>query len=162
MPDVQVVPFSREYDRSAFDCGNPNLNDFLTKYASQYEKRGSGRTYLAIDPHKKVLGYYTLASASIPAGEVPESLVKLLGKHPIPVILLGRLAVAIEMQGKGVGKFLLQDALHRSVSVSQQIGVYAVIVKAIDNTAKHFYEKYGFTQVPPDPLQLFLPISSIP
>ena len=92
---------------------------------------------------------------------LPAKISKKMPKHPIPVILLARLAVDRTMQGKGLGRGLLMDALHRALEVSQSLGVYAVEVDALDQNAKSFYEKYGFAPLPDQELHLYLPMTTI-
>jgi len=130
--------------------------------ASQYEKRRLGRTYVALFPGAKtVAGYYTLAAGSIAIANLPEDAAKRLPKHPVPVILLGRLAVDQKARGQGLGKTLLRDALLRSLSMSEQLGLFAVEVLAIDAEAKEFYAKYGFVPLADNDLHMFLPIKTI-
>lgn len=106
-------------------------------------------------------GYYTLAASAIAVASLPPDAAKRLPKHPVPVILLGRLAVDQKAKGQGLGKALLQDALRRSLSLSEQLGLLAVEVLAIDNDARVFYIKYGFIPLADNALHLFLPMRTI-
>lgn len=157
-----IERLARRHDRKAFDCGKPPLNDFITRYARQYEKRNEARTSVLVngeDP--KVLGYFSLTASSIPFEQMPEEISRQLGGHPLPAILLARLAVDLSVRGQGLGGLLLREALARSLALSEQIGIFAVTVDAIDDEAARFYERFGFIRFADQPDKLFLPIDSI-
>lgn len=157
-----IEPIARTHDRTGFDCGVESLNRFLHQQVTQYEKRNFGRTFVLVEtgtPH--VLGYYTLAAAQLSLSDLPEGQAKKLPRHPIPAILLGRLAVDQTMRGKGIGSTLLRDALRRCLMVSEQIGAFAVYVEAISDEAAEFYRKFEFDPLPPNPHQLILTISDL-
>jgi GNAT superfamily N-acetyltransferase len=138
------------------------LDNFLRTLVSQYEKRRLGRTHVVVRPgEKRVLGYYTLASGAVSFANLPEQATKKLPRHPVPVILLARLALDQSVQGQGLGGFLLADALRRCLSLAGQLGVHAVEVDAIDDQAKAFYERYGFVALQDNPLHLYLPMATI-
>jgi len=148
--------------REGFDCGKPSLNDFLHALVSQYEKRNLGRTYVALqEGDQRVLGYYTLASGSIAAEGLPANQAKKLPRHAMPVVLLARLAVDRSVHGRGPGGLLLRDALNRSLDLSEKLGIHAVVVDALDDEAKAFYEQFGFLPLSDDAMRLFLPLSTI-
>ena len=148
--------------REAFDCGKPSLNDFLHTLVSQYEKRNLGRTYVALQQgDQRVLGYYTLASGAIAAESLPAKHAKKLPRHAVPVVLLARLAVDRSVHGKGLGGFLLRDAFTRSLDLSNQLGIHAVVVDALDAEAKTFYQRFGFLPLTDDEMRLFLPLGTI-
>jgi GNAT superfamily N-acetyltransferase len=158
----EIVPLDRSHDRTTFHCGKPTLDDFIRTLVSQYEKRNLGKTYVAVPPgEQKVLGYYTLASGAITFENLPTGTGKKLPRHPVPVILLARLAVDQSMQGLGLGRTLLIDALLRCVKLSEKLGVHAVEVHAIDEAALRFYEQFGFIALLDSPLHLYLPIATI-
>jgi GNAT superfamily N-acetyltransferase len=162
MDDWRIEPLDRSHDRGGFICGKAPLDDFLRSLASQYEKRGLGRTYVALrGGGKEVYGYYTLASGAIPTSHLPPKVARKLPKHPVPVILLARLAIDQAAQGKRLGEYLLMDALRLSLGLSEAVGLFAVEVDAIDEQAKRFYEKYGFTPLADSDHHLYLPISTI-
>ena len=126
------------------------------------ERKNIGRTYVVLrDRCPKVIGYYTLALGPVGFARLPKSASKKLPKHPVPVILLGRLAVDRSEQGKGLGEHLLFDALNRSLSISEQAGAFAIEVLAIDDTARAFYERYGFLALADQDRHLFLPTATI-
>ena len=160
--DLRVERLDRTHVREGFECGSPSLDNFLRLLVSQYEKRNLGRTYVAVrgtDP--RVLGYYTIASGAVGFGTLPPEGAKKLPRHPVPVVLVARLAVDRIAQGQRLGERLLTDALARSVDLSAKLGIHAVVVDAIDQRAKAFYEKYQFTQLSDSELHLYLPIATI-
>jgi GNAT superfamily N-acetyltransferase len=161
MDEWQFERFDSSHDRADFCCGKGPLDDFLRAHVSQYERRGLGRTYVAvIGGTKKVCGYYTLASGAIPVAQLPPKVAKKLPKHPIPAVLLGRLAVDQSAQRRGLGEDLLMDAFRVSLVLSASVGLYAVEVWAIDDQAKRFYEKYAFTPLMDSPRHLYIPMQT--
>ncbi|QJW96836.1 GNAT family N-acetyltransferase [Frigoriglobus tundricola] len=157
-----IERLSRQHQRDGFDCGKPPLNDFLARFVSQYEKRNLARTYVLVRPGDvKVLGYYTLASSAIEFDSLPAANTKKLPEHPIPAVLLARLAVDLSGRGQGLGGRLLLDCFERCLLLADQIGIHSVTVDAIDDEAARFYEHFGFTCFPEQPSKLFLPISVI-
>jgi GNAT superfamily N-acetyltransferase len=148
------------HDRSAFDCGSPPLNDYLRKYALQNHQNRSARTYVATRG-ARVVGYYTLAAGSVDRAETPDRVAKGLARHPVPIILLARLAIDLSEQGHGLGKGLLKDALLRVGQAADIIGCRALLVHAKDATAKAFYEKFGFIPSPTHELHLYLLVKDI-
>lgn len=162
MADWRIEPLDRSHDRQGFSCGVPALDEFLTTLVHQYEKRQLGRTYVAVRPQEtRVLGYYTLAASSISFENLPVPASRKLPRHPVPVILLARLAVHRAAQGQGLGEALLLDALRRSLDISRSLGVHGVEVHAIDDSAISFYEKYGFVALGDARRHLFLPMETI-
>ncbi|MFL5343141.1 MAG: GNAT family N-acetyltransferase [Gemmataceae bacterium] len=162
MTEWVIEQLDRTHDRAAFGCGQPSLDTFIHSLAGQYAKRRVGHTYVAIRPgHKRVAGYYTLTAGAVTFEAIPAKAREKLPRHPVPVILLGRLAVDQTIQGQGLGALLLRSALDRCLDVSGQLGVYAVEVHAIDDRAQAFYEKYGFVTLLDHPLHLYLPIATI-
>jgi GNAT superfamily N-acetyltransferase len=151
------------HDRSAFDCGKPPLNEFLQTKVTQYERRHLGRTFVALRetvPHL-VSGYYTLAASAIALPDLPSEISAKLPRHPVPVILLARLAVDRGAQGKGLGRVLLVDALRRATELSASLGVFAVEVLAIDEEANGFYKRFGFESLLDRSLHLYMPMRAI-
>ena len=162
MADWLIERLGRSHERPAFDCGKSPLDEFIARLVSQYEKRNLGRTYVAVRPgERRVIGYYTLASGAIAFQNLPEDSARKLPKHPVPVILLARLAVDRSAQGQGLGEGLLLDALSRCLGLADEVGVHAVEVDAIDRQARAFYEKYGFVPLPDSESHLFLPVSTM-
>ena len=162
MAEWIIEPLGRAHQRAEFCCGKPPLDNFLHALVSQYEKRRLGRTYVAVRPgEERVLGYYTLASGSVAFENLPGKAAKKLPRHPVPVVLLARLAVDQAAQGQGLGGLLLADALKRCLGLAGQLGIHAVEVDAIDDQAKAFYEKYGFVPLLDNPRHLYLPVATI-
>lgn len=129
---------------------------------SQYQKRRLGKTFVAVSgEQKRVLGYYTLAAGAVAFENIPAETSHKLPRHPVPVILLARLAVDQTAQSKALGQRLLMDALERALSLSGELGVYAVEVDALDEAAAAFYRKYGFVPLVDDPHHLYLPMATV-
>jgi GNAT superfamily N-acetyltransferase len=160
--DWRIEGLEKSHQRAEFRCGRTPLDDFLRMLAGQYDKRNLGRTYVAVRPgEKRVYGYYTLASGSVSVQDLPDDASRNLPRHPIPMILLARLAVDEGVQGQGLGYVLLVDALKRCLELAALLGVHAVEVDAIDEAAEMFYRKHGFTLLRDRPLHLYLPIATI-
>ncbi len=165
MPNSKIIieSLKRSHARNSFDCNDLDLNHFLQKYAMQNQESGFSRTFVAIEEDCKaqILGYYSITAASIDKNNLPEKAKKRFPNHPTPIIRLARLAVDLNHQKKGLGEYLLIDALDRSLKVSSNIGCVAVIVDAKHETAKNFYLKYEFESLPHNPLVMWLPMHSI-
>jgi len=158
---IQIERLTRAHDRNAFDCGEPSLNNYLQRFALQNDERGIGRTFVAIESgNAHILGYYTLAMGKVTFDAVPDSK-KLPPRMPVPVVLLGRLAVDNGRKGSGLGRTLLLHALWRSQQIASHAGVYAVEVDALHEQAAQFYLKYGFTPLLDNPLHLYLSMKTI-
>lgn len=143
-----------------FDCGVEALNTYLQQFAYINNQNSSSRTYVAVRGNN-VVGYYTVAPGSIEKEEAPARAGKGLARHPVPVIILARLAVDKTEQRTGIGKELLKDALIRIVSAANIIGGRAILVHAKDDNAASFYKKFGFEQSPIDPFHLYLLLKDI-
>ena len=154
------VLLTRNHNRMEFDCGVPVLNVYLKQYALQNQKKNAARTFVATRGNR-IVGYYTLAYGSVSIEIAPVHISKGLARHPVPVMLLARLAVDLNEQGTGLGKGLLKDALLRTLQASEIAGLRAVLVHAKDNHVKRFYERFGFQQSPIDEYQLMLRIDDI-
>jgi predicted N-acetyltransferase YhbS len=144
---------------SEFDCGNDALNDWLIKRAMKNQSSGASRTFV-ICQDNQVVGYYALASGSVERMTSPKSIARNM-PEPIPVMVLGRLAIDARMQGQRLGSALLKNALLRTLSVAKNVGIRAILVHAISENAKRFYVGYGFQVSPIDPMTLMLPIRHI-
>ena len=137
------------------------MDNYILKNATKDVKAGACTCFVIINEKEEVVAYYTLATASIPSSEASINYQKRSKYKDMPVILLGRLATDHSVRGKGYGKFMLIDALKKSVKVAKdQIGAVAVIVDPIDNEAIAFYSKYGFTLLP-DSGRMFMSIKKI-
>jgi len=151
-----VEPLSRAHDVSRFDCGaHVSLNDWLRRYAWSSHQSETSRTYV-IHRAGGVVGYYSIATGSVARDAVPPRIAKGLASHPVPVILLTRLAVDRSEQGKGLGAALLKDALIRIAKAADIVGARAVLVHAIDASAAAFYHRFDFEPSPVSDLHLML------
>lgn len=137
-----------------FDCGIQTLNQWLKRQALANENSGASRTFVVCD-NQHVIGFYALATGSVRRGDAPGSIKRRM-PDPIPVMVLGRLAVDLHWQKKGVGSGLLKDAVLRTLTVSQQTGIRALIVHAFADKAKNFYRHYGFQESPFNQMTLML------
>lgn len=144
---------------ASFDCGEEDLNVFLSNFALQNERKGIGRTYLGIEDGD-ILGFFTLSAAEICCAELPQAMKRGLPAYPVPAIRIARLGVAKAKQGQGYGALLLRAALSRSTLVSDSIGANLVIVDA-KHSATSFYEHYGFVKILGDTNTYVLPIATI-
>lgn len=151
-------PLTQDHDVSRFDCGKPPLNDWLRQRALRNEGRAS-RCFVACTG-KQVQGFYCLAAGAVQHADVPSALKRNMPPS-IPVVIIGRMAVDLEWQEKGIGAGLLKDALLRILVASESVGVRAVLVHAVDQTAVPFCTRYGFQPFPPGTLTLFLPLDRI-
>jgi GNAT superfamily N-acetyltransferase len=142
-----------------FDCGEPVLNDYLRRYAAQDVKRGVARVFVAapVEELAKIAGFFTLSAASIQAETLPEAWRKKLPRYPVPVALLGRLAVDCVFQGLGLGSILLADACRKVAAASQTLAVAGIVVDAKSLQAANFYHHFGFIELPGHPQRLILP-----
>lgn len=148
-------PLLATHKAAGFDCGIPELDTYLIRHAWNNHQAGSARTFVCTEGDV-IVGYYSLAAAQIIHAEAAVRLKKGLAAHPIPVVLLARLAVIKRWQGRKLGLALLKDAILRSVQASDTIGIRALIVHAKDDKARAFYQKFGFEPLPEHPLHLFL------
>ena len=155
MPPAAPVLLLKSHDLAGFDCGKAPLNDFLAKYALQNQASGGARTYVTVRGNR-VIGYYSLAPASVSPEDAPSRVMKGQGGYPVPVILMARFAVDQSEQGQGLGKALLRDALRRALQGAEAIGGRAFLVHAKDEEARAFYQKFGMEESPTNPRHLFL------
>lgn len=157
------LPIDKKYQRDSFDCGYPVLNDYLKKYARANHNKGIAKTFVAIPTsgRLKVDGYYTVNSSVIEYESMPDSFKRGIPAYPLPAVLIGKLAVDNPVQGQGLGREMLVNALIRAVRASQEIGIFAVRVDAIDLKAKEFYLKHEFIPFQDKKLSLFLPMETI-
>jgi GNAT superfamily N-acetyltransferase len=157
-----IEKLERRHDRSPFDCGEASLNDWLKLRAGQYERKDLARIYVAVRAgNSLVVGYYAIATHQVAYEVLTADQAKGLPRMDVPVVLLGRLAVDRSVHGQGLGSLLLVDALRRTESLADEIGIRAVEVDAIDDAASAFYIRFGFTPLADDPRHLYLPIQAI-
>lgn len=143
--NLVISSLGRHHERNNFDCGEPELNVYLQRFARQQADKDFSRTYVATLPGEaEIRGFYALSSASVHFENMPTDLH--LPRYPVPVARIGRLAVDTRFHGQGVGVLLLQSALGLAASLSQQIGIYAVTVDAKSASAAAFYKRFGFQE----------------
>lgn len=162
LPVWHEEPISRSHDRSMFDCGDVALNQFLRLHARQSHEKGGAKTYLAIaDEAETILGYYTLSPASVSYERTPEVITRGLARHEVPVFRLGRLAVDVSTQGRGLGGQLLLAAGRRCLLVAMQAGGVALLIDAKNERVASWYESYGAVPLLDAPLSLLLSFKTI-
>jgi GNAT superfamily N-acetyltransferase len=157
---LRIEKLGPKHSLDGFDCGREELNRFLTRVALLNQQAGAAQTYVAVSG-ESVVGYYSLAVGEVACDDAPDRLRKGLARHPVPIMLLARLAVANACQGHGLGAGLLKDAMRRTLQAADIAGIRAFAVHAIDETARRFYEHFGFIPSPTDPLHLLLLIKDI-
>lgn len=138
-----------------FDCGKPSLNDWLLRHAHQAQGSGSAKTFIVKDD-ERVVGYYSLVVGQVEPADAPERIRKGMGQYPIPVLILARLAVSGLDQGRGIGVGMLQDAIRRTLTISDQAGIRAMLTHPLDDNATRFYQRFGFEVSPLRQDQLLL------
>jgi GNAT superfamily N-acetyltransferase len=166
MPDMlpwREEPISRRHDRSGFDCGSRELNEYLDRYARQNHESGGAKTFVAVPLAEptRVLGYYSISPGAIEFARMPADLTKKLGRYEVPVFRLGRLAVSRSIQGRGLGGDLLLAAGSRALGVAAEVGGVALAIDAKDAKAASWYERFGAMRLLDDQLKLVLPLSVI-
>jgi len=149
-------PLGAHHQVAAFDCGAPALNEFLSRHALGNHQSGTAKTYVATTDSHVAVGYYSLAASQILYADAPARLQKGAPRHPVPAVLLARLAVDRAWQGKGLGAGLLKDAIIRVLTAAEGVGVRALLVHAKDEAAKAFYQRYDFAPLPSYPMHLVL------
>ena len=148
-----------EYDVSAFDCGVPELDDWLKRRALQNDASRASRTFVVI-ANRRVVGYYALATGAVSHAEATGRVRRNM-PEPIPVMVLGRLAVDREYQGTGLGVALLKDALLRTLHAAEIAGIRAVLLHASSEEAKRFYLHHGFAESPVDPMTMMVTLADL-
>ena len=138
-----------------FDCGKSALNDWLLRHARQAQGSGSAKTFVVADDDR-VAGYFSLTVGQVDVLDAPERVRKGMGQYPVPVVILARLAVSAQDQGRGIGFGLLQDAIRRTMLIAEQAGIRAMLSHPIDHDAAKFYARFGFIASPLRERQLLL------
>jgi ribosomal protein S18 acetylase RimI-like enzyme len=157
-----IEPLGPQHDRASFTCGELALDTWFRQQAGQDMRRGVARVFVAVGQTQAgVAGYYSLSAASFQKAELPSELSKRLPHYPVPAAIIGRLAVASDRQGQGIGEVLLLDAIRRVLHASGTMAVYAVVVEAKNDRAASFYRRYGFRAFASQPLRLFLPLETV-
>jgi GNAT superfamily N-acetyltransferase len=153
-------PLAAPHFLDEFACGEVSLDEWLKRRALTNQLSGASRTFVVTDPHGRVHGYYAMAAGAV-SHHAATSSVRRNMPDPVPVMVLARLAVDQQARGIQLGASLLQDAVARAVSVSHNAGVRALLVHALHDRAKQFYEHYGFQESPHHPMTLMLRLNSV-
>ena len=148
-------PLAAGHQLEGFDCGKPALNDWLLRHARQAQGSGSAKTLVVAD-EGRVTGYFSLTVGQVDTLDVPERIRKGMGQYPLPVVILARLAVSTQDQGRGTGLGMLQDAIRRTFLISEQAGIRAMLTHPLDDEAARFYTRFGFIASPLREQQLLL------
>jgi GNAT superfamily N-acetyltransferase len=148
-------PLGVEHQLEGFDCGKPALDDWLLRHARQAQGSGSAKTFVVAEG-ARVAGYFSLTVGQVDTLDAPERIRKGMGQYPVPVVILARLAVSRQDQGRGMGFGLLQDAIRRTMLIAEQAGIRAMLTHPIDEEAAKFYTRFGFIASPLREQQLLL------
>jgi GNAT superfamily N-acetyltransferase len=140
-------PLDAEHRIDAFGCGKLVLDTWLTRHARQAQASGSAKTFIVGDGDQ-VAGYYSLTVGQVDTADAPPRVSKGMGRYPIPVVILARLAVATHYQGRGIGAAMLRDAIRRTLAIAEQAGIRALLTHPIDDEAARFYKRFGFMLSP--------------
>lgn len=153
-------PLERDHLLSGFDCGKDSLNEWLIRHALQAQASGSAKTFVVLEG-ARIAGYFSLTVGQIDSMEAPDRLRKGMGRFPIPVVILARMAVGEIDQGKGIGRGMLQDAIRRTLLIADQAGIRALLTHPIDKEAAAFYLRFGFESSPIRENQLVLLLKDV-
>ncbi|WP_085216930.1 GNAT family N-acetyltransferase [Methylomagnum ishizawai] len=155
MSVLEIEKLRFDHDTERFDCGKSELNSFLKQFAFSNQRANLAQTYV-LCRDKKIVAYYSLAVGHADHRDAPSRVTQGIGRYPVPLMILARLAVALDEQGNGFGAAMLKDALQRTIRVADIAGIRALFVHAKDDEARAFYEYFNFRPSPIDPYQLFL------
>lgn len=158
----RIRSFDRTVDARSFSCGQLPLDDYIRRYAAQDVRRHVARVFVAVpdDNQQQMAGFFTLSAGSVNCADLPASLAAKLPRYPVPVALIGRLAVASSFQGRGLGSILLADACRKVASASAVLAVAGIVVDAKDAAAAAFYQHFGFQVLPGSSTRLWLPAAA--
>lgn len=158
----RIRPLDTSVDSASFQCGSEPLNDYIRRYASQDMRKNVARVFVVTPENnpRQLAGFFTLSAGSVSCSSLPESLIRKLPRYPVPVALIGRFAVDITFQGKGLGSILLADACQKVSQASSVLAVAGIIVDAIDEKAIAFYTHFGFTPLQGQAGRMMLPASA--
>lgn len=155
-------PLGPDHILEGFDCGRESLSLWLPRHALQAAGAGSARTYVVVDSEQnRVVGYHALTAAALEREAASARVIKGMPRYPVPVVLLARLAVDVSVTGRGLGAWLLRDAMLRTLAAGETVGVRALLVHALDEHARRFYLRHGLEPSPSDPLHLMILLKDI-
>ncbi len=162
IPVWREEPISRAHDRDGFTCGDPDLDDYLKRHARQNHERGMSKTFVAVPPDgRTLLGFYSLSPVSLSHAETPEAMRRGQPRYDVGGFRLGRLAVAIPVQGHGLGGQLLLAAGRRCLRVAQEVGGVLLLIDAKSQRAALWYKSFGAVRLDDRPLSLVLPLATV-
>jgi len=150
-----IEKLRRDHPVDGFDCGREQLNRFLIRFAFPNQQAGASQSYVGLSG-EEIIGFYTLIFGQVEYDDAPDRLIKGLARHPVPIMLLARLAVGSAWQGRRVGAGLLKDAMRRTLQAAEIAGIRAFAVHAKDDEARSWYQHFGFVESPTDPFHLFV------
>jgi GNAT superfamily N-acetyltransferase len=154
---IHIEQLQKQHDRRSFSCGEPTLDDWFRNRASQDSKRDLAQVFVAVDDELGLIGFYSLSAFALQLDELPEDLASKLPRYgAIPAALIGRLARVLRSRGQRVGDILLADAIKRVLAARESLGIYAIVVDALNEMARDFYVSFGFTTLPTRSDRLFL------
>jgi GNAT superfamily N-acetyltransferase len=159
-PALRIEALRRDHRVEAFSCGDAELDRFFIRYALQAQSAETSRTYVGLDG-ETVIGFYTLVASEVAHANAPERVTKGTARHPIPLLLLARLAAHRDWQGQQIGAGLLRDAMQRAVQAATILGIRALAVHAKDDRAVAFYEHFGFMPSPVSPRHMYLLLKDV-
>jgi hypothetical protein len=161
--DWQEEPIAKKHDRNSFDCGEPELNEFLGKHARQSHDRGAAKTFVAVDKAdgKTILGFYSLCPAALEYARTPDVVRKGLARHDVPVFRLARLAVSLTVQGQALGGQLILAAGRRCLFAAAEVGGVALLIDAKNQRVASWYSSYGAIPLADAPLCQLLPLATV-
>jgi GNAT superfamily N-acetyltransferase len=158
---LKIEPLSEQHDRRTFSCGEAELDDYFRRRAGQDERRNVARIFVAVSDDLGVVGFYSLSTCAISAGQLPEQIARKLPHYDtIPAALIGRLARDLRARGRGVGELLVTDAIKRVLRADRSMAIWAILVDAKNQRAADFYQSIGFAPFPSRPSRLFLPTAT--
>lgn len=155
----RIGPLTASINTAGFDCGSAPLDDYIRRYASQDVRRNVARVFVVTPEHhpQQLAGFFTLSAGSVSCASLPASLARKLPRYPVPVALIGRLAMDKKFQGKGLGAILLADACQKISQASSVLAVAGIIVDAKDDEASAFYGRFGFVPLHGQDHRMLLP-----
>lgn len=164
MTGYRIRQLDAAVDVDTFNCATTPLDEYIRRYASQDARKNVARVFVATpeDQPERPAGFFTLSAGSVNCSELPPALARKLPRYPVPVALIGRLAVDRLFQGQGLGAILLADACHKVAQASAVLAVAGIVVDAKDQTAAAFYRHFGFTPLPGRPDRFWLPANMLP
>lgn len=160
MTCFRIEKLTRQHAVETFDCGQEALNRFLARFALHNQQANASQTYVAL-ADDTVIGFYSLVVGEVSYDDAPDRLTKGLARHPVPIMLLARMGVAVGWQGKKVGAGLLRNAMQRTLQAADIAGVRALAVHAKDEEAQAFYRHFDFIESPTDPLHMFILVKDL-